>query len=382
MGDKKDVRFAFIVDWYDAQASLIRQYQFLFYPKDNSVEMYDMKYKKKFFTRSRIDSISLKQLFLGNKINVCSRQLEIVDYGDEYTSNKLLATQEQTLALIKPDAVRHAGEIIAHLERSTGLGIKDAKMVMLTKWQAQQFYSEHAGKEFYSDLIDHMTSGPVIALALVGSDAVSVWRQSLGPTNPAQAKVEKPDSIRAKFGTVNPRNAVHGSDSAASAKREMDFFFSNQNALNTTASMGANGGTCVIVKPHCILSGQFGRILEHIQRSNWVVNGLQLHNFERANAEEFFEVYKEVVPEYEMMVSELCAGPCIALEVLNGSNDAVMQFKKEIAGARDPVIAKELDKQTLRALFGHDKVQNAIHCTDLPRDAVLELSYVFQILCE
>lgn len=101
----QDVRYSFIVDWYDAQASLIRQYQFLFYPKDNSIEMYDMKNKKKFFSRSRIDSVSVNQLFLGNKINVCSRQLEIVDFGDEYTRSILAASQERTLAIIKPDAV-------------------------------------------------------------------------------------------------------------------------------------------------------------------------------------------------------------------------------------------------------------------------------------
>lgn len=91
-----------------------------------------------------------------------------------------------------------------------------------------------------------------------------------------------------------------------------------------------------------------------------------------------------------MMVSELCTGPCIALEVSSncptGDNQnfstVVGKFKKEVAGPRDPVIAKELEQDSVRALFGYDKVRNAIHCTDLPDDTKLELNYMFSILCE
>lgn len=378
----QDQRFAFIVDWYDAQASLIRQYQFLFYPKDNSVEMYDMKNKKKFFSRSKIENISLKQLFLGNKINVCSRQLEIVDYGDDYTQAQLASSLETTLALIKPDAIDQAGKIMSKITKA-GLSISNAKMIKLTKAQASEFYSEHRGKEFYNGLINHMSSGRIIAMTLVGRNAVSQWRECLGPTDPEVARGQRPQSIRAMFGSSNPRNAAHGSDSNHSARQEINFFFRKNSGLDTTATMGSNGGTCVIVKPHAVLDGQFGPILQKIQENGWTVNALQLHNFERANAEEFYEVYKEVVPEFETMVCELCAGPSIALEVASHSGECdVNTFKKQIAGARDPIIAKELDKDSLRSLFGRDKVQNALHCTDLPRDAVLELSYVFEILCE
>jgi nucleoside-diphosphate kinase len=380
----QDVRYSFIVDWYDAQASLIRQYQFLFYPKDNSIEMYDMKNKKKFFSRSRIDSVSLNQLFLGNKINVCSRQLEIVNFGDDYTRGILAASQERTLAIIKPDAVGASGEIISIMESKTGLRISDARMVKLTQSQAENFYTEHRGKDFFDGLVNHMSSGPILAMALVGENAVQSWRQLIGPTNPLEARNSHPESIRGIFGSINPKNAAHGSDSGASSCRELNFFFGPNNKLQTTSSMGnATTATCAVVKPHCVLSGQFGKVLSKIQASGWQVNALQLHNFERANAEEFYEVYKEVVPEYEMMVSELCTGPCIALEVSCLDEDSPSsRFKREVAGPRDPVIAKELEKDSIRSLFGNDKVRNAIHCTDLPDDTKLELNYMFQILCE
>jgi len=379
-----DIRYSFIVDWYDAQASLIRQYQFLYYPKDNSVEMYDTKNKKKFFSRSRIEQISLKQLFLGNRINVCSRQLEVVEYGDDYTRKMLSECQEQTLALVKPDAINGSGEIIEQLERTTGLRVSEVRMVRLTRRNAETFYAEHAGKDFFPGLVNHMTSGPVMALSLIGDNAVKVWRDLLGPTNPIMAKQEAPNSLRAKYGSVNPRNACHGSDSVASANRELDFFFGRNNSLNSTATMGESGGTCVIVKPHCVLSGKFGSVLAQIQKCGWTAVAVKLLNFERANAEEFYEVYKEVVQEYDMMVSELTSGPCIALEVvpMDNADGTVMRFKKEIAGPRDPIIAKELEKNSLRALFGHDRVKNAVHCTDLPRDTIIELTYAFQILCD
>jgi len=381
----QDVRYSFIVDWYDAQASLIRQYQFLFYPKDNSVEMYDVKNKKKFFSRSRIDSLSIKQLFLGNRINVCSRQLDIVEYGDDYTRKMLSQAQERTLALIKPDALANSGEIIEMMESSTKLRICDCRMVQMARSDAEKFYAEHQGKPFYDGLVTHMSSAPVLCMELIGDNAVSAWRDLIGPTNPVDAKTTAPNSIRARFGSVLPKNACHGSDSQQSAMREIDFFFgAGQKNLNTTAQLGSSGATCVVVKPHCVLNGQFGSVLAQIQKNGWNVIAAKLHNFERANAEEFYEVYKEVVQEYDMMVSELTSGPCVALEVvpMDTTEDSVMRFKKEVAGPRDPVIAKELDKQTLRALFGQDKVKNCVHCTDLPRDSILELSYCFQILCE
>jgi len=381
----QDVRYSFIVDWYDAQASLIRQYQFLYYPKDSSVEMYDIKNKKKFFSRTKIEGISLGHLFLGNKINVCSRQLEIIDYGDDYTRHSLCKGQERTLALIKPDAIHNSGAIIEQLENTSRLRIANCRQVWLTKQNACEFYREHAGKEFFEGLVEHMTSGPVLALELIGDDAVSGWRRLIGPTNPIVAKEEAPGSIRARFGSVNPKNAAHGSDSNQSASRELAFFFAKPDTLNTTSTMGESGATCCIVKPHCVLAGQFGSVLSKIQAAGWNVKAARLHNFERANAEEFYEVYKEVVPEYDMMVTELTSGPCIALEVVpmdDSVDGSCVRFKKEVAGPRDPVIAKELEKGSIRALFGSDKVKNAVHCTDLPRDTIIELSYVFQILCE
>ena len=99
---------------------------------------------------------------------------------------------------------------------------------------------------------------------------------------------------------------------------------------------------------------------------------------EKANAAEFFEVYKGVVLEYGAMVDELCNGPAIAMEIKKNENIAT-EFRNFV-GPSDPEIARHLRSNTLRALFGIDKIKNAVHCTDLPDDALLEVKYFFSIL--
>jgi len=138
---------------------------------------------------------------------------------------------ERTLAILKPDvATKHEDEIIHDIEKN-GFTIYSRKRIRLTREQAQDFYAEHNGKPFFDGLVDFMTSGPIVVLALGKKDAVTAWRQLLGPTDSAKARAESKESIRARFGTDNRRNACHGSDSSKSAEREIRFFFANISPL-------------------------------------------------------------------------------------------------------------------------------------------------------
>ncbi len=130
---------------------------------------------------------------------------------------------EQTLSIIKPDAVQKhlIGEIIGRFEQS-GLYPIQIKMLTLTVEQAEAFYAEHLGREFYQPLIDFMTSGPSVVIVLEGEDAIKRNRQLMGVTNPDLAE---PGTIRADYAESTRLNCVHGSDSRASAAREIDFFF-------------------------------------------------------------------------------------------------------------------------------------------------------------
>ncbi|MCH9627488.1 MAG: Nucleoside diphosphate kinase [Chlamydiales bacterium] len=132
-------------------------------------------------------------------------------------------TQEQTLSIIKPDAVRKnvIGDILSRFEKA-GLKVAAAKMVHLTKEQGKEFYAVHSARPFYNDLVDFISSGPVLVSVLEGEGAIAKNREIMGATNPKDAA---PGTIRADFADSIDQNAVHGSDAPETARVEIDFFF-------------------------------------------------------------------------------------------------------------------------------------------------------------
>src|SRR5687768_8905977 len=132
---------------------------------------------------------------------------------------------ERTLSIVKPDAVakNNIGEIVRRFEKA-GLRVVAAKMLHLSKDQAQGFYAVHKERPFYNDLVKFMTSGPVLVQVLEGEGAVAKNREIMGATDPKKAA---PGTIRADLAANVEENAVHGSDAADTAKAEIEFFFHN-----------------------------------------------------------------------------------------------------------------------------------------------------------
>ena len=130
---------------------------------------------------------------------------------------------ERTFSIVKPDAVRRnlIGKIYERFE-SGGLQIVAARMIQLTRVQAQEFYAVHRERPFYDDLVDYMISGPVMVQVLEGENAIARNREIMGATNPADAA---PGTIRADFAESVEANAAHGSDGPETAKEEIAFFF-------------------------------------------------------------------------------------------------------------------------------------------------------------
>jgi nucleoside-diphosphate kinase len=128
-----------------------------------------------------------------------------------------------TLGIIKPDAVEtgRAGLILAHLERE-GFTLKAARMVRLTRAEAEAFYEVHRGRPFYDELVAFMTSGPCVPMALERDDAVAYLRTVIGATDPAEAAA---GTVRKLYAESKGRNAIHASDSDDNAVREVGFFF-------------------------------------------------------------------------------------------------------------------------------------------------------------
>ena len=134
-----------------------------------------------------------------------------------------MSNLEQTLSIIKPDAVeRNLAEEIKNEFKKNGFEIKNEKKIQLTKADAEQFYKVHETKPFYKDLCEYLSSGPVVVMILEKDNAIAANRELMGATDPKKANE---GTIRKKYGISIDKNSVHGSDSIENAKIEIDFFF-------------------------------------------------------------------------------------------------------------------------------------------------------------
>ncbi|MFA5074933.1 MAG: nucleoside-diphosphate kinase [Candidatus Babeliales bacterium] len=134
---------------------------------------------------------------------------------------------QKTLAIIKPDAVKakNSGKIIDRIE-SEGFKILKLEKMQLTKAQAEQFYAVHKGKPFFDELVEFMTSGPIVVMVLEKNNAIEDWRNLMGATDPAKAEN---NTIRKLFGSSKGENATHGSDAPETAAQEIKIFFPKLN---------------------------------------------------------------------------------------------------------------------------------------------------------
>ncbi|XP_045102843.1 nucleoside diphosphate kinase 7-like isoform X2 [Portunus trituberculatus] len=380
---KGETRYIFHTEWYDPVSATVNKFHLSFFPRDRSVEMYDLRAQRLFLKRIPVEGVEERDLYLGNTIVVLSRQLKITDYADAFTRDQITSKRQRTFAMVKPDAVHRLGEIVDVIQ-SRDFEISQMKMVQLTRLQAATFYREHEGRPFFESLLDYITSGPVVAMELVTTNAVKKWRATLGPTDSQEARNIAPESIRALFGKDKQLNAGHGSDSDISAIREIEFFFPsskiNDDLLPQTTAKLANN-TCSIIKPHAVAKGHMGSILKAIKEEEFDVSALQIFRMDKVQSEEFLEVYKGVVSEYPGMVQQLMSGPLVALEITSRVHGSQTPTKfREFVGPADPEVARELRPNSLRARFGEDTVKNALHCSDLPDDGPLEVEYFFKIL--
>jgi len=314
--------FGFVVEWYDPLAALVRQYQLIFYTADGTVEMYDLKNRRTFLKRSDYPSITAKDLYKGSIITIYSRQLTIVDYGDQYTAGIFETANASVSVVVAPAAVGSMGRIIDAIS-SAGLTINELRLT---------------------------PSG--LNLKLTGSGTNEVW------------------------GSLEPQiNASLGSGAVSTSATDV---FAG---MPKTTVSNAETSSMLIVRAHAIKESALGRIIDQVLGSGFEVLNASMLQLTRPNAGEFFEVYKGVVPECNDWIDELVAGKVVALQVSFSSDPMNTVLKlRELCGAHDPEVAQHLHPHSLRAQHGSSKVNNAVHCTDLPEDGPLEVDYFFTIL--
>ncbi|XP_040582005.1 nucleoside diphosphate kinase homolog 7 [Lepeophtheirus salmonis] len=357
--------FVFEVHWYDSNSEQTRKFLLTFYPGDNSVEMFDPKIRKIFLKRIHCSGVDAKDFYIGNSVVIFSRRLQIVDYGSEATRIRLNSHSETTIAVIRPGGISSLGDILKDID-TCGYTLGKARMVQLDSQCAREFIFSKREDEDFEEIIEELTSGPIIALEIMGEKVVCGWR----------SHIESDSKHKLNFVQF---------DSTQNVSKDLEFFFSNPYRAKSSAN--CRNSTCCIIKPHAIKEGQLSSIIQDIQsHEHFKITALESFHLRYANAEEFFEIYKGIVEDYSGMVKELSSGRCIALEIsdtrsnLNENNTEVVSRFREIVGPSDPTLCKTLRPHSLRAKYGRSKDHNAVHCTDLPEDGVLELEYFFQIL--
>lgn len=205
-------KFVFNLDWYDEQAGVVRKYTLYYHPVQNQIEMYDVKNQRIFLKRMEIPGLKIDDFFVGAKVTLLSRVMKVTDYGDVRTRNRFEQTRSRTFAMIKPHAYQSIGKIVDDI-CANGFEISKLKMSKFSAATVGEFYAEHQGKAFFPNLQGAMTSDVCVGLELVSDNAISKWREVIGPTNSTVAKQQASGSIRAKYGVDGTLNAVHGSDS-------------------------------------------------------------------------------------------------------------------------------------------------------------------------
>ncbi|KAI8844946.1 nucleoside diphosphate kinase [Chytridium lagenaria] len=286
------------------------------------------------------------------------------------------AKPERTLALIKPDAYPTKKEEILEKIVADGFTIVSQKEVTLDAEKAGEFYKEHLGKPFYETLTTWMSSAPIYAMVLEKVDSIKAWRKLAGPTNSDKAREESPESIRALFGTDGSQNAVHGSDSPASAAREINVIFGDTVSVSSDHIAPAKEikkeRTLALIKPDAYPAKK-DEIVQSILDDQFTIVQESEVTFSKEQAEEF---YKEHLgkPFYEELTSWMSSSPIYALVL---EKEGAITAWRTLAGPTNSEKARETSPDSIRARFGTDGSKNAVHGSDSLTSAVREIGVAF-----
>ncbi|XP_072434840.1 thioredoxin domain-containing protein 6 isoform X1 [Chiloscyllium punctatum] len=294
-----------------------------------------------------------------------SRELAFFFPSFGTTSEVQIPTQQEervqkTLALIRPDLLKERKDDILQKITEAGFMIALQKEVVLTEKQVYKFYSEHTQEEYFPALLQNMTSGPVLALALASTDAVERWRNLLGPKDVNQAKEEDPESLRARFSMETvPINQLHGSGTPQEAEKELKFFFPMEQTL-------------AVIKPDALEDHQ-DEIIQKIKQAGFIISHMDEKTLSREMAEEFYKEHKGK-PFFDQLVDYMSEGP--SLMMILSKENAVEEWRN-LMGPTDPEEAKQTAPDSLRATFAKNILQNALHGCSNRLQAMEKIQFMF-----
>ncbi|KAM6955035.1 thioredoxin domain-containing protein 6-like [Lycodopsis pacificus] len=291
------------------------------------------------------------------------------------------ASKSYTVAIVKPDAVAHgkANEIIMKIQ-DAGFEILAHEERTLTEVEAQDFYRHKADEAGFEDLVRFMSSGPshILVLSQVEGSAyvVPAWREFIGPTDIEEARRDKPESLRAQYGTQTLFNAVHGSEDMDQASRELAFFFPNFRTASVTEQDGEEERverTLALIRPDVARDNR-EEILAQIHKSGFTVALQREVMLTEEQVRQFY--FQHVEQDYfPALLRSMTSGPVLALALAR--TGAVHHWKNNL-GPSDVNKAREESPECLRAQFAvENELINQLHGSESPEEAEREISFFF-----
>ncbi|KAM6104180.1 thioredoxin domain-containing protein 3 [Theristicus caerulescens] len=293
-----------------------------------------------------------------DSIEDASRQLAFFfpNFDKKNTDQKV----EKTLALIRPSLLKERRHSILQRIKDDGFQIAMQKEIILSEEQTREFYKEHENQDYFPVLLEQMTSGPTLVLALTRENAVAHWRDLLGPKTVEEAKKENPNSLRAKYAVNNiPIGQLHGSSTPNDAQKELQFFFPQEHTL-------------ALIKPAAAKHYK-GDIMQKVKDAGFTISKIKEEALTREMAAQFYKDH-EGKPFFEELVTCMTEGPSVIM-ILSKEN-AVEEWR-QLIGPTDPEVAKETSPESIRAQFAQDILSNAVHGSSNREHALKSIECVF-----
>jgi len=326
---------AFIVEWFDSIAGMVREFRMNFYA-DNTLDLIQSKNNQTFLKRTYTPQIQWSDLYIGNSVTVFSRQLHITAFADEGTANFFEENSTRRALLVCPGSIARSGSILRDLRALEQASFSLARSV-------------------------RVDGACAAALGVDKGHGVLV-------------EVVCSSQAAKNFDALCDRHADH-----VRVCRDRDAISQLKALPRPSPSHSLVNRSACIIKPHAVTDGSFADVLDAIFGAGFHVDLLELVHLDKECSANFFDVYKGVLPQYSAMVSHMSEAPVMFLEV-SGASDGIIEEFREFCGPADVEVARVLRPESLRARFGQDLVKNAVHCTDLPTDGSLECQYLRHVL--
>ncbi|NWH54577.1 TXND3 protein, partial [Fregata magnificens] len=284
-------------------------------------------------------------------VNICDVQDSVEDasrqlalFFPNFDKKKTDQKVEKTLALIRPSLLKERRHSIMQRIKDDGFKIAMQKEMILSEEQTREFYQEHENQDYFPVLLEQMTSGPTLVLALTRENAIAHWRDLLGPKTVEEAKKENPNSLRAKYAVNNiPIDQLHGSSTPDDAQKELQFFFPQEHTL-------------ALIKPAAAKKHK-DDIMQKVKDAGFAISKIKEEALTHEMATQFYKDHKGK-PFFEQLVTCMTEGPSVIM-ILTKEN-AVEEWR-QLMGPADPEVAKETSPESIRAQFAQDILSNAVH---------------------